>query len=443
MTDSPHYATRPADTPASQRPQSTWRRRTMLGWLPALAASALVFAASASAAFDSAKEPAWLGTWTASPQAPEPPLIAAVPAQFDNQTIRQIVHTSVGGTVVRVRLSNEYGTTPLVVGAAHIGRQSTGSPSSVMAGSERRLTFGGRASVTIPPGAPAISDPVALDFPALSNLAISLYLPKAVPVGSFHSLGVQTTFISSQGDHSADADLPVASTTTSWFFLSGVSVAATPAGRAIVALGDSITDGYASTVDKHQRWPNLLAKRIQATSNLRRTAVLDHGISGNRVLHDFIGPNALARFDRDVLAAPAVRFVVVLEGINDIGLPGAFGLTDEVVTADDIIAGYRQLIARAHARHLKIYGGTLTPFEGTTIAGYYTAAGEATRQAVNAWIRSSGEYDAVIDFDLAIRDPAQPGRMLPAYDSGDHLHPNDAGYQAMANSIDLSLFQVD
>jgi lysophospholipase L1-like esterase len=384
-----------------------------------------------------------VGTWTASPQAPEPPFIQANPAQFDNQTIRQIVHISVGGSRMRVRLSNEYGRTPLVVGSVHIARQLAGNGASIMPGTDRPLTFGGRTGVTIPAGAPVLSDPVDLEAPALSNLAISIHLPKPTVASSFHSLGVQTTYVSSQGDFTAAGTLPTATTTTSWFFLSGVSVATRRPPAAVVALGDSITDGFASTVDANRRWPNLLAARLQAAPRLRHVAVMDHGISGNRTLHDFIGPNALARFDRDVLVAPGAKWVVVLEGINNIGLPGVFGLPQEAVSAEDIIFGYRQLIDRAHEKGLKIYGGTLTPFEGTTIPGYFTPAGEVKRQSVNQWIRTSGAFDAVIDFDKAIRDPLQPTRMLPAYDSGDHLHPNDAGYQAMANFIDLGLFGND
>jgi lysophospholipase L1-like esterase len=393
-----------------------------------------------SAAADGQSGTRWVGTWSASPQAPEPPFVLATPEAFDNQTLRQIVQLSVGGSQLRVRLSNEFGRTPLVVGSAHIARQQAGDGASIMPGTDRVLTFGGRTAVTIPAGAPVFSDPVDLDVPALSNLAISIHLPKPTPVTTFHSLGLQTSYVSSQGDFTAATTLPVASTTTSWFFLSGVSVATRRPPAAIVALGDSITDGFASTVDTNRRWPNLLAARLQATPRLRNVAVLNHGISGNRTQHDLIGPNALARFDRDVLVAPGVRWVVLLEGINNIGIPGAFGLPQEAVSAEDIIFSYRQIIDRAREKGLKIYGGTLTPFEGTVFPGYYTAAGEEKRQVVNQWIRTSGAFDAVIDFDMVIRDPAQPTRMLAAYDSGDHLHPNDAGYQAMANAIDLNLF---
>jgi lysophospholipase L1-like esterase len=381
----------------------------------------------------------WVATWTASQQAPEPPFIGAKPAQFSNQTIRQIVHVSIGGTRVRVRLSNEFGSTPLRVGEVRIAQQLAGP--SMLPGSDKEVTFGGRGSVTIPAGAPLLSDPIDIAVAPLSNMVVSLYLPDTVTANTFHSLGVQTTYVSSPGNFSAAVTPPVAETTTSWFFLSGLSVLAEKRAAAVVAVGDSITDGYASTVDANRRWPNLLAERLQARSDLKHVAVADHGISGNRTLNDFIGPNALARFDRDISGSPGARWVILLEGINNIGIPGAFGLGSQQVSADDIIGGHRQLIARAHERGLKIYGATLTPFEGTTIPGYYSAAGEVKRQAVNAWIRGSGEFDAVIDFDKAVRDPANPGRMLAAYDSGDHLHPNDAGYQAMANAVDLKLFR--
>jgi lysophospholipase L1-like esterase len=381
----------------------------------------------------------WVATWTASQQAPEPPFVGANPTQFSNQTIRQVMHVSIGGSTVRVRLSNEFGRTPLRVGEVRIAHQLAGA--SIVPGSDRAVTFGGRSSVTIPAGAPLVSDPIPILVAPLSNMVVSLYLPDSVQASTFHSLGVQTTYVSYPGNFTGAVTPPVASTTTSWFFLSGLSVLADKRSAAVVTVGDSITDGFASTVDANRRWPNLLAARLQARAGLQHVAVVDHGISGNRTLHDFIGPNALARFDRDLSGSPGARWVILLEGINNIGIPGAFGFGNEQVSADDIIGGHRQLIARAKERGLKIYGATLTPFEGTTFPGYYTPAGEAKRQAVNAWIRQSGEFDAVVDFDKAIRDPASPGRMLAAYDSGDHLHPNDAGYQAMANAIDLKLFR--
>jgi lysophospholipase L1-like esterase len=383
----------------------------------------------------------WVATWTSSQQAPEPPAVAASPSQFSNQTIRQIVHVSIGGNTVRLRLSNEFGRTPLRVGEVHVAQQLAGA--SIVPGSDRAVTFGGRGSVTIPAGAPFLSDPIAIAVQPLSNVVVSLYLPDTVQASTFHSLGVQTTYVTAPGNYTASVTPPIAATPTSWFFLSGLSVLADSRTAAIVTVGDSITDGYASTVDTNRRWPNLLAARLQARAELRHVAVVDHGISGNRTLHDFIGPNALARFDRDLSGSPGAKWVILLEGINNIGIPGAFGLGNEQVSAEDIIGGHRQLIVRAKERGLKIYGATLTPFEGTLFPGYYTAAGELKRQTVNAWIRQSGEFDAVVDFDKAIRDPASPGRMLPAFDSGDHLHPNDAGYQAMANAIDLGLFRGD
>ena len=416
-----------------------WARGSVRSCIAILAIAALSTGWTSSRADADESRRQWVATWTASQQAPEPPIIGALPAQFSNQTIRQIVRVSIGGTTARVRLSNEFGSTPLRVGEVRIAQQLAGP--SMVPGSDRVVTFGGRASVTIPAGAPLLSDPIDIAVAPLSNMVVSLYLPDTVRVGTFHSLGVQTTYVSSPGNFAATVTLPLVGTTTSWFFLSGVSVLAEKRAAAVVTMGDSITDGFASTVDANRRWPNLLAERLQARADLRHVAVANHGISGNRTLHDFIGPNALARFDRDVSGSPGARWVILLEGINNIGIPGAFGLSSEQVTAEDIIGGHRQLIARAHERGLKIYGATLTPFEGTTFPGYYTAAGEAKRQAVNAWIRSSGEFDAVIDFDKALRDPANPGRMLAAYDSGDRLHPNDAGYQAMANSIDLKLFR--
>jgi lysophospholipase L1-like esterase len=405
------------------------------------AALAFVLALPSAQADDRERGRQWLGTWTASPQPTELPAIAATPAEFSNQTIRQIVHTSIGGNVVRVRLSNEFGKAPLVIGEVRIAQQLAGA--SIVPGTDRPLTFGGQRSITIPAGAPALSDPVELHVPALTNMVVSLYLPETTPATTFHSLGVQTTYVSMAGNHSAAITSPVASTTTSWFFLSGVSVLASKRSAAVVTLGDSITDGFGATVDANSRWPNVLAARLQARPSTRHIAVQNHGISGNRTLYDFIGQNAQARLDRDVLNAPGAKWVILLEGINNIGLPGAFGRPDEQVSADHIIAGHRQLIARVHERGLKIYGATLTPFEGTTFPGYFSAAGEAKRQAVNAWIRGSGEFDAVIDFDRVLRDPSQPARMLPAYDLGDHLHPNDAGYRAMAEAIDLRLFRND
>lgn len=381
----------------------------------------------------------WVGTWSASPVAPDLGIPGLSNNGFNNQTLRLIVHTSIGGDDARVRISNAFGTNALVIGAAHIALRGAGA--AIVPGSDRALTFSGASSTTIPPGALVVSDPVELDVPALGDLAVSIFLPGKTGPATWHFAGLQTSYISSTGDFTGSTAAPFTTTTQAWFFLTGVEVKASERTRAIVAMGDSITDGTNSTPDTNHRWPNFLAQRLLA--HHVKLAVLDEGIAGNRILHDFIGPNALARFDRDVLTKSGVSHVIVLESINDIGIPGGLGRPAEAVTADEIIAGLRQLITRAHERGLKIFGGTLTPFEGTTIPGYFTPAGEVKRQAVNHFIRTSGAFDGVIDFDVATRDPSHPTRFLPAFDSGDHLHPSDAGYQAMANAINLELFERD
>ena len=342
------------------------------------------------------------------------------------------MHVSIGGTRVRVRLSNAYGAGSLVIGAARVGLRSTGA--SIAAGSDRALTFNGSESTTIPAGALAISDPVNLRVPDGGDLAVSIYVPGSAVAATEHSVGLQTTYISPEGDFSGADSLPTATTTQSFYFLTGLEVDAPAKSRAIVTLGDSITDGLHSTADANRRWPDRLAERLRSQKGGSKVAVLNAGISGNRVLHDTVGTNASARLDRDVLVQSGARYLIVLEGINDIGYPAA-------ATAAEIIAGHRQIIDRAHAMGLKVYGGTLTPFQAFLPGLYYTADGEAKRQAVNQWIRTSKAYDAVIDFDKALRDPGNPARMRPAYDSGDNLHPNDAGYKAMADAIDLSLFR--
>jgi lysophospholipase L1-like esterase len=403
----------------------------------------------------------WVGTWSTA--AAGPPLPADL-RQFNNQTLRLITHTSIGGSFVRIRLSNELGTTPLQIGAAHIALRQAGG--SIVVGTDRPLTFSGNAAITIPVGAPALSDPVELYVPPMSDLAISIYLPGATPATTIHSSAFQTNYISPAGDYTAAPVIPVQGTLTSWPFLTGVDVLGRNLSAAIVALGDSITDGSVTTVDANRRWPDLLSLRLQsARLNLNpfggafgwlfpnllgdtsMLGVLNKGIGGNRLLRDpgeqpLFGKATLARFDRDVLAQPGVEYMIVLIGINDIGHPGTGTIpATEEPTANDLIAGYRQLIARAHEKGIAIFGATMTPFEGTIFPGYYTAQKEAIRQAANQWIRTSGEFDGVIDFEAAVRDPSRPTRMLPAFDSGDHLHPNDAGMQAMANAIPLELFR--
>jgi lysophospholipase L1-like esterase len=372
----------------------------------------------------------WVGTWGTAMHSPAPGPPGLTNPGFNNQTLRQIVHTSVGGNQVRVRLST-FGASALVIGAAHIALRDAGA--EIVPESGRTLTFGGQPSITIPPGALVLSDPVDLDVPALGDLAVSIYVPGNTGPATWHFVALQTSYISPPGDFSGSAVMPVAATTQAWFWLAGVEVMASKKTGVIVTFGDSVTDGTQSTPDTNNRWPDHLARRLMAQPGNHKMGVLNEAISGNRLLHDGIGPNGLARFDRDVLTQTGVTHVIVLLGNNDILF--VFN-PSEAVTADQIIEGHRQLIERARARGLKIYGGTLTPFVGFFFS---SPEKEAMRQAVNAWIRTSGAYDAVIDFDEVLRDPSLPTQLLPLYDSGDHLHPNDLGYEVMGNAIDLKL----
>jgi lysophospholipase L1-like esterase len=399
--------------------------------LAVVAGTTLAFAGMANGPATATKDGSnaghWVGTWNASPQA------AWHPVELNGQTIRQIVHVSIGGTRIRVRLSNAYGADSLHIGAARVGLRSTGA--SIVAGSNRVLTFNGSESTTIPAGALAVSDPVNLRVPARGELAVSIYAPGKELAATEHSLGLQTNYISPAGNFTGADSLPTATTAQSFFFLTGIEVDSPKESRAIVTLGDSITDGLHSTPDTSKRWPDRLAERLRSQKGGSKVAVLNAGISGNRLLQNTVGTNATARLDRDVLVQSGARYLIVLAGINDIGFTGA-------TSADEIIAGHLQIIDRAHAMGLKVYGGTLTPFQAFLPGLYYTPDGEVKRQAVNQWIRTSKAYDAVIDFDKAIRDPGNPAKIRPAYDSGDNLHPNDAGYQAMADAIDLSLFGI-
>src|SRR5262252_71453 len=410
----------------------------MLRWVAIVAAAALSMNSFAFSPTSAQAENSWVSSWTASPQAPR----GVIPTSFSNRTIRQIVHLSVGGSKVRLRLSNEFGIRPVLIGAASIAMAGGGS--NIASGSLRPLTFGGSKSVIIPPGAPALSDPVELNVAPLSDLAVSLYLPAATDLGTVHATGLQTAYVSTAGDFTAGSEFPIADSYANRFFLAGVMVETSSPARAIVAFGDSITDGSASTVNANGRWPDVLARRLKETG--AAVAVLNQGIAGNRVLSDGAGISALARFERDVLSQPGVSHVVVFVGINDIGWPGTAIEPNGIVrTADEIIAGYKQLIERAHLRSIKVMGSPLTPFEnalaGTPNQGYFTPDKEAKRLAVNNWIRTSGAFDGIIDFERVIADPAHPSAIAAAYDSGDHLHPNDAGYRTMADSIDLKLFQ--
>jgi lysophospholipase L1-like esterase len=387
----------------------------------------------------------WVATWGASParQLPDETQMRAAKLEFKNQTLREIVHTSIGSDTVRVRLSNAYGKETVNVGATHIALRAHGP--DVVPGSDRTVTFSGRPSVSIPANALVLSDPVKLDIPAAGDVAVSIFIPNAAAGAGIHYAAEQTSYIG-KGDLTGAASITEPATITSWVFLTGLDVSAAAPASTLVAFGDSITDGARSTVDANRRWPNILADRLLAKSKRKKIGVVDAGIGGNRILHDAesdirFGVNALARFDRDVLAQPGVQYVIILEGINDLGHAGTSAPESETVSAQDIIAGLRQMIDRAHERGLKIFGATLTPFKGTVFPGYFTPEKEAKRKEVNEWIRTSKAFDGIIDFEKAVRDPNDPDRILAAYDGGDHLHPSDAGYKAMAEAIDLSLFK--
>jgi len=385
-----------------------------------------------------AKEPVadrWVATWGASPQRPPAPI------QLQGQTVRQIVHTSLGGAAVRVRISNAYGTTGLVIGAAHVAMSGGGA--AIVSGSDRTLTFNGSPAITVPPGALAISDAVHLAVPDRGDLAISLYLPESVAATTEHTEALQTTYISAQGNFTDADSFPASSTTQNVYFLSGVDVRVRGTGRAIVALGDSLTVGFGSTPETNQRWPDLLAERLQTDRPGSHVAVVNAGVVGNRLMHDLVGTNALGRLDRDVLVQTGAAFLIVFQGNADFLIPGAFGLPAEEVSVAQVIQAYGQVIDRARAQGLRVYGSTLNPLEGYPFPGFWTAEREAKRQAVNQWIRRGHAFDAVIDFDAVLRDPSHPARLRPEYDSGDHVHPNDAGYHAMAEAVDLSLFDKE
>ena len=431
----------------------TWECRRV--WSMLVLASVILFSPgrpSASTAVVQGEEPRWIGTWATAAQ----PAAAAEAQTFRNQTLRLVVHISAGGKRLRVRVSNTYGDQPLKIGTAHVAQRTTAA--EIDPASDRILLFRGQRSTTVAARSTVVSDAVDLNVPALSDLAISLFFPEPAVATTSHSLAKQTNYVAAgTGDVTAEAKLPVSKTIVSWPFLTGVDVFASSRGAAIVAFGSSTTDGDGSTKDANRRWPDVLAKRLQeASGGTAELGVLNEGIIGNRLLYDspanspfgpLLGESGLARFERDVLQQPGVKYVLVCLGVNDILFPAyPFTPLTEVVTADNIVAGYRQLIARANKSGIRIIGTTIPPFEGSTFIGaglnlsLYTPEREKTRQAVNDWILHSGEFEAVVDFDRVTRDPAHPTQLLPAYAAADHLHVKDDGNVAQGDAIPLTLF---
>ncbi|MCL2659301.1 MAG: SGNH/GDSL hydrolase family protein [Acidobacteriaceae bacterium] len=405
------------------------RSRT-LGLL--LLACAFLPMASASAALNSH----WVGTWAAAPVG-----VKNADGKFGaaDTTFRQIVHLSLGGSTARIILTNELGLDPLTIGAATAALSTGGS--SIDPATAAAITFSGHPSITLPPGARVISDPISLKLPASADLAVSLFVP-AQPMRQVtrHTFAIQTSY-QAPGNAVGEKTLANAEAIASWLFLRGVDVLADGKAAAIAAFGDSITDGANSTQNANARWPDELARRLQAGKKTAHLGVINEAIGGNRILrdgfYDDYGANALARFNRDVLAQAGVRYVILLEGINDIGLSKSATDPRDKVTADELIAAITQLAICAHTHGIRIYGATLIPYAG---AEYASPSGEQMRQAINQWIRTTSVLDGFIDFDKATRDPARPEALSPANDSGDHLHPSDAGYKAMGDAIDLNLF---
>ncbi len=362
-----------------------------------------------------------------------PAMPLRIPKSVQDETVRMIVHTSIGGSRLRIELSNAFGLGIVSIGDAHLAIRT--SESTVDPATDRKITFSGNPGVDIRPGAVIVSDAIDLDVKPMSDLAVSLYVTKSDGEPASHMVGLHTSYIAG-GNTTTSTTMATDDTTTGYLWLRSIDVVAPPSSFAIACLGDSITDGFGTTGDADRAWPSLLAARLNRLQSGARISVLNEGISGNEVLRDGAGVSALARFDRDILGEPGVRWIVLLEGINDINLHGQITGPSALV-AENLVAGYRQLIARAHLHGIKVIGATLTPEEGVWLAG---PVGEATRQKVNAWIRNSGEFDAVVDFDAVVRDPNHAEHLRRDFDPGDHIHPNDTGNQSMADAFVLSTF---
>ena len=382
----------------------------------------------------------WVGSWAASQQLVEPRNSLPI-EDLRDATLRQVVHLTLGGSTLRVKISNRFGTEPLHFAGVHIARPESPASAKIVAGTDKALTFSGAPDVIVPAGADYVSDPVHFPVAPLSDLAISLHIdvPPAQQTG--HPGSRATTYVV-HGDQLSAADLPDSKKVEHWYFIAGVDVDATSYSAAVVTLGDSITDGHGATTNGNDRWPDILARRLQAQTDTKNVAVLNHGIGGNRLLLDSLGPNALARFDHDVLAQPGVRYLIVLEGVNDLGMLNREDNVQAAAHWDEvhrIIYAYEQIIARTHAHGIRVFGATIMPFVGS--AFYHPGPEiEADRHAINAWIRTAGHFDGVVDFDKLTRDPEHPERLAAKYDSGDHLHPSPAGYAAMGDAVPLAWF---
>jgi lysophospholipase L1-like esterase len=398
----------------------------------ALTCAALAPALALLALAQSTSHPRWVGTWATAPMLAE---YGFDVRPFSGTTLREVVHISVGGPQVRVRFTNAYGSDPLTISDAHVAVSA--GHGAIHQVTDHSVTFGGATTFSIPPGAEIFSDPVTFTVAPLSDVAVSFYLPPQVMrAETYHESAYQDNYFAN-GDVSTSPDLPNATKVSSWYFFDGIDVQAIEGSRAIVALGDSITDGASSTDNANHRWPDILAARLHDDPNSKTVSVLNVGIGGNRVLNEGTGPSALSRLNRDVLSQSAVRYVIVLECINDIGRLAEIEAPWDRITVQQLEFGLKQIADTAHEHGLKTVGATLTPYAG---AGYYSDKGEQIREAINDWIRSSGAFDSVADFDKITRDSQNPNRLNLPYDSGDHLHPNDAGYKAMGEAIDLTVF---
>ena len=402
-------------------------------------ATLLFLFGSLSAGLQSASTTHWVATWAASPsiQNPDPAAMRTCKLEFVNQTVREIVHTSIGGDMVRIKLSNVFGTAPVKVTATHIALSAAAGDGAIVAGSDRTLTFSGKPTVSILPGALVLSDPVQLAVPVLGNLSVSLFFADTTMTTTLHYSAQQHSYVAA-GDATSSETLTNPQTVTSWSFLTAVDVLAPESTGLIVAYGDSITDGAKSAMDQNHRWPDILASRLITAKGPNKFAVVDAGIGGNKIISDATGRNiaygvnGLARLERDALAQAGVKYVLLLEGINDLS---------SNASVDDLMAGMQQIIERCHENGIKVIGGTITPAERAGARANGLSDRETRRLALNEWIRNGKAFDGYVDFEKAVEDPAQPGVMLAAYDSGDHLHPNDAGYKVMGEAINLTLFK--